>query len=159
MDGLPGLGSVDTSVASHAKLDNWFGPAMVFVFGGCAEMIEVHTARFRDHRSQLYTLGWERIEVKHQYDEITGDLARPPHLLEMIEAAETLGKELDFIRVDFYDTLKKLYFGEFTTGPGGGLESFQPEAFDCQLGERWVLPPSLASRVWSPRKPATDRQN
>ena len=58
----------------------------------------------------------------------------------MIVAAETLGKDLDFLRVDFYDTFAGLYFGEITTTPGSGLERFDPEAFDRYLGGRWVLP-------------------
>jgi len=112
----------------------------VFVFGGQAEMIQVDTTRFTDHRRRLFTPLWQKLDVLLQYDDICGDVPQPPHLGEMIVAAETLGKDLDFIRVDFYDTAAGLYFGEITTIPEGGLGRFDPEAFDRYLGGRWVLP-------------------
>ena len=37
------------------------------------------------------------------YDDIEGDVARPPHLAQMIAAAETLGEDMDFVRADFHD--------------------------------------------------------
>jgi hypothetical protein len=74
----------------------------------------------------------------------------------MIIAAETLGKDLDFLRIDFYDTSTRLYFGEITTTPEGGWSCFQPQAFDRHLGESWILPAGPASRIWSHRKPAAD---
>lgn len=39
------------------------------------------------------------------------------HLYGMISAAEVLGKGMDFIRADFYDTPDRLYLGELTTTP------------------------------------------
>ena len=123
----------------------------VFVFGGRAEMLQVDATRFTDHRRRFYTPCWEKLDVLLTYDDICGDVPRPPHLREMLIASETLGKDLDFIRVDFYDTSACLYFGEITTAPGGGWESFQPPTFDGYLGERWILQAGLASRIWSRR--------
>jgi hypothetical protein len=130
----------------------------VFVFGGRAEMLQVDTARFIAHGRRFYTPAWEKLDVRLTYDDICGDVPRPPHLDEMIIAAETLGKNLDFVRIDFYDISTRLYFGEITTGPGGGWERFQPPAFDIYLGRRWDLPAGLASRTWSRRKPSADRR-
>jgi hypothetical protein len=50
--------------------------------------------------------------VTFEYDELRGRVPRPVHLAEMIAAAEALGKDLDFVRADFYDTAARLYFGE-----------------------------------------------
>ena len=129
----------------------------VFVFGGRAEMLQVDATRFTDHRRRFYTPAWEKLDVLLIYDDICGDVPRPPHLAEMIIAAETLGKDLDFLRIDFYDTSTRLSVGEFTTAPEGGWSRFQPQAFDCHLGKRWILPAGPASRIWSRRKPAADR--
>ena len=59
-----------------------------------------------------------------KYDDISGEIAKPVHLEEMIGAAETLGQDLDFIRADFYDTPGRLYFGELTMTPGCGTGPF-----------------------------------
>lgn len=62
---------------------------------------------------------------------------RPPHLEELIAAAENLGRDIDFVRADFYDTACKYYFGELTTTPAAGLEKFDPPEFNTMLGRLW----------------------
>jgi hypothetical protein len=62
----------------------------------------------------------------------------------MLRAAEALGRDIDFVRADFYDTDARLYFGELTTTPGGGLEPLRPVSLDYQLGTLWHLPPRRA---------------
>jgi hypothetical protein len=42
---------------------------------------------------------------------VSGDIPRPTHLAEMLAAAKTLCRDLDFVRADFYDTAERLYFG------------------------------------------------
>jgi hypothetical protein len=113
----------------------------LFVFGGTAEMIQVDAGRFVDHRRRLYTPAWQKLPVLLEVDDINGDVPRPPHLTQMIDAAEMLGRDFDFIRADFYDTRDDLYFGELTTTPGCGLDRFRPKDFDQHLGARWKLLP------------------
>jgi hypothetical protein len=90
-----------------------------FVFRGRVEFIYVVTDRLTNHKRRLYTPAWEKLDVRLESEEVEGDAPRPPHLAEMIEAAETLGRDWDFIRVDLYDTAERLYFGELTLTPGG----------------------------------------
>lgn len=110
-----------------------------FVFDGKVDMVQVDTARFTDHRRRLYSPTWERLGALLQYDDVIGDVPRPPHLAEMITAAATLGAGLDFVRADFYDTGERIYFGELTNYPGAGLDRFRPTEFDRWLGERWKV--------------------
>jgi hypothetical protein len=112
----------------------------LFVFGGTVEMIQVDANRFTGHRRRLYSPAWEKLPVLLKHDDISGNIAKPVHLGEMIAAAETLGRDLDFIRADFYDTPGRLYLGELTATPGCGLERFRPKEFDRYLGRRWKLP-------------------
>jgi hypothetical protein len=58
----------------------------------------------------------------------------------MIAAAQTLCRDLDFVRADFYDTAERLYFGELTTTPECATGRFRPQQFDRYLGGRWTLP-------------------
>ena len=37
------------------------------------------------------------------HEDILGEIPPPPHLSEMIAAAETLGREFVFVRADFFD--------------------------------------------------------
>jgi hypothetical protein len=122
----------------------------LFVFGGTVEMIQVDSGRFTDHKRRLYSPTWEKLPVLLEYDDIAGDVPRPRHLEQMIAAAETLGRDFDFIRADFYDTPDWLYFGELTTAPGCGHDLFRPKEFDHHLGRRWKLP-TLTERA-RPRK-------
>ena len=118
----------------------------LFVFDGAVEMIQVDTARFSDHRRRLYTPTWEKLPVWYAYDDISGEVPRPRHLQQMIAAAEALGRGLDFIRADFYDTPDRVYFGELTTTPECGYGLFRPDEFDHHLGRRWKLPNAGALR-------------
>jgi TupA-like ATPgrasp len=113
----------------------------LFVFDGIVQMIQVDSGRFGDHhRRRLYSPTWEKQPVLLEYDDIRGDVPRPRHLKQMIAAAETLGRDFDFIRADFYDTPDCMYVGELTTTPGCGIDRFRPKEFDHHLGRSWKLP-------------------
>ncbi|MFU0784634.1 MAG: Glycosyl transferase [Thermoanaerobacterium thermosaccharolyticum] len=65
---------------------------------------------------------------------------KPKNLKKMLEFAERLSKDIPFVRVDFYETKGKLYFGELTFYPGAGFEEFIPESYDYLLGS-WIQLP------------------
>ena len=58
----------------------------------------------------------------------------------MLEAASSVGREYDFIRVDLYDVEGHIYFGEITPYPAGGVVPFSDREFDLWLGSQWTLP-------------------
>ncbi len=127
----------------------------LFVFHGRVHVIEVpHPSAVvgckpGEAGSALYTREWKRLPVKGVLASYCNKNARkesrwidcntpaPPHLASMLEAAEVLGQEWDFIRVDFYDTPKKFYFGEITLTPAAGRERFEPVEHDHRLGSLW----------------------
>ena len=49
---------------------------------------------------------------------------KPEHLSEMVEIAKKLSTDFEFVRVDLYDFQGKVYFGELTFSPLGGLLSY-----------------------------------
>jgi hypothetical protein len=112
----------------------------LFVFGGRVEFIYVVTDRLTNHKRRLYSRAWEKLDVRLESAEAEGEGPRPPHLLDMIAAAETLGRDWDFIRVDMYDTPTQFYFGELTMTPGGGRFRFDPKEYDRYLGSLWKRP-------------------
>lgn len=120
----------------------------VFVFDGVARMVQVDKrtttfdkTRSAVHQRRLYTPTWERVNARFgtQLRDIVGHVAKPPHLNDMIAAAQKLGAGLDFIRADFYDTARRFYFGEFAVYPDAGLYQFDPTSFDLTLGEYWEI--------------------
>ena len=60
---------------------------------------------------------------------------KPAQLDEIIKIAEFLAKDFPFARVDFFITPNKLYVGEITFTPSGGLGIFNPIDWDYKLGE------------------------
>jgi hypothetical protein len=108
-----------------------------FVFRGRVELIYVVTNRIANHQRRLYSPAWEKLDVQLESERVEGDASRPPHLAEMISAAEILGRDWDFIRVDLYDTPEQFYFGELTLTPGGGRFRFHPKEYDRYLGTVW----------------------
>ncbi|MBV8814992.1 MAG: hypothetical protein JO271_10920 [Verrucomicrobia bacterium] len=120
-------------------IDDGGGPVptdyRLFVFEGTVELIEVNVGHLTRGRVRLYTPAWEKLAPKSG-----DDVPRPAHLTEMIAAAVTLCGELDFVRVDFFDTPEKLYFGELTTSPECAMGRFLLEGLDRSLGRHWNLP-------------------
>jgi len=115
------------------------------VFGGRVELVQVDTGRFGSHRRRLYTRDWTPVDVREAV--APGPVTPPPaSLTEMLEVAEALGADFDFIRVDLYDVDGQVWFGELTPYPGGGLDRFDP-ALDRGLGACWQLPPRSAVRA------------
>ena len=87
-------------------------------------------------RRVMYSTEWTNLHFilnDSHYTEI--EVPRPKHLDEMLHYAATLSAGLDYARVDFYDTDSRVYFGEITLTPMGGLLSyFSQEALDV-MGE------------------------
>lgn len=111
----------------------------LFVFHGRVRMIQVDLDRFDAHTRNLYTPDWERLDV--EYGCPGGmDVERPCRLPEMLDIAERLGADTDFVRVDLYCLGRRVVFGELTNYPLAGSGEFRPPEFDRRLGEWWTLP-------------------
>ena len=64
---------------------------------------------------------------------------KPLNYEKMVELSEKLAEYINapFIRIDLYEIQAKIYFGEITFYPGGGVEEFTPEIWDYTLGS-WI---------------------
>src|SRR5206468_179681 len=96
--------------------------------------------RFQDHRRNLYLPDWQPVDVEYKCRRSDVELPKPRSLPVLLEVAEALGQETDFIRVDLYDLAGRIVFGELTNYPGGGQERFTPAAYDEELGAWWSPP-------------------
>ena len=117
-----------------------------FVFHGKVGMVVVDQDRFSGHTSTLLTPDWRELAVTGRFDSAAVLPQRPPGYAEMLEVAQKLGTDFEFVRVDLYDVDGRVYFGELTHNPGGGLVRLQPREFDRALGELWRFGMPLADR-------------
>lgn len=109
------------------------------VFHGSVEYIDVHFDRFGDHVYRLFDRDWTPLDVRWGGESrLDPKIGRPELFEEMIDVAETLGAEFDFIRVDLYQpNADRIAFGELTVTPAAGWDGFEPQAFDFELGSYW----------------------
>lgn len=108
-----------------------------WVFHGRVELIQVDQSRFKKHKRTFFCRDWTRkaLKVTHSTEELP--MTPPENLDEMIEVAEQLSSDTDFIRVDLYTDGDKIFFGELTLYPGSGYEVFSPYSEDLRLGDLW----------------------
>lgn len=108
-----------------------------FVFDGVVQMISVGSASYRKHKENaFFTRDWQPIALTAYKEKLPNPLPeRPTNLQEIIVAAEKLGKGIDFLRADFYQSTHGVLLGEVTLYPGGGHAN-TPTA--CPRFNRWL---------------------
>jgi hypothetical protein len=105
----------------------------LFVFRGKVRVVQVDRDRFGRHTQVLYDERWNRIDGT--VAAAPGEPAPPPaSLAAMLDAAERLSANVDFVRVDLYEIAGRPYFGELTSSPNKGLSPFRPPALDAWFG-------------------------
>lgn len=88
----------------------------------------------------FYDLDWKPMPFERHYPNSHTVISKPKNYDKMIEIAEKLSNDINFVRVDFYEINGKLYFGEITLYPGSGFEEFTPDSYDYLLGS-WIRLP------------------
>ena len=121
-----------------------------FVFGGRASHVQVHLDRAGNHRWLVLDRDWRVVEGQG----IGSAPERPATLQRMLAAAETVGAEFDFVRVDFYEVEGRPLFGEVAFYPGSGLLPVKPDALDFEWGTLW----SEAARRRESAQPEESKQ-
>lgn len=114
----------------------------VLCFNGEPKLIEVHKGRFYgNHTADNYDESWNKTDIE-QYDLPKSDkiMPKPVFLEEMLHLSKLLSKNLIHVRVDWYFTNNRLYFGELTFFDGSGYNLFCGDA-DGLLGS-WIKLPN-----------------
>lgn len=113
----------------------------VLCFNGEPKIVEVHKGRFNgQHTQDCYDEFWNKTDIE-QYDLPKTDeiMPKPAFLEEMLHLSKLLSKDLIHVRVDWYFTNNRLYFGELTFFDGSGYNLFCGNA-DELLGS-WIKLP------------------
>jgi hypothetical protein len=115
------------------------------VYDGRVAFFLLLHGRLDIRRLRYYDRDWHPLDLYH------GPLAelrpRPKHLDEMIDVAEALGRDMDFVRVDlYYPSDGAVLFGEFTLAPASGRLRFNLQSTDEWMGSLWRQRPYLDLR-------------
>lgn len=109
-----------------------------YVFHGKVQLISVHHDGRGRHTGRLFDYCWRPISARYAHLTPGPVIEKPKQLEHMIEVAEALGEEFDFVRVDLYaPNDNRIVFGEMTLAPFAGRGAFVPRGFDWELGSYW----------------------
>lgn len=108
-----------------------------FCFNGEVKFIQVDTGRSSTHIQTFYDKDWNKLDFTYVGGKTDIIESRPTKLEEMIELSEKLSKQFPFVRVDFYYTNNKIYFGELTFTPNNGMQLFSPVEKELEFGN-WI---------------------
>ncbi|MEF2978980.1 ATP-grasp fold amidoligase family protein [Subtercola sp. YIM 133946] len=111
-----------------------------FVFHQTCQYIQVDAGRFGDRTQDFYRPDWHHLPLSGGPPWAATPRPRPRRLAEMIELAETLARDTDFVRVDLYHLPDRVVVGELTSYPAGGDSPFDPVSFDAEFGSHWSVP-------------------
>ncbi|NLZ34564.1 MAG: hypothetical protein GX889_06575 [Clostridiales bacterium] len=119
------------------NLNSDFLDCRVFCFNGKPEFIQIDEGfAYGQTRRNHYDLNWNKLDFKMKYDSIEREIKKPKNLAKVIELAEVLCRDFNFVRVDFYLSDEKIYFSELTFTPTGGRQVIKPDKYDFILGEK-----------------------
>ena len=87
-----------------------------------------------------YDMQWRLLPLrKSDMPPCTSPVPRPLEFDTMRFMAERLADGRDHIRIDFFVSDGCVYVGELTIYHHSGLFRYEPDIYDCTLGEWWQL--------------------
>lgn len=112
-----------------------------FCFNGEPQFMQLEVGRYTDHNARnFYDMDWNLMPFgKSIPHDPTLSISKPKMFDEMKRIARDLCKPFQFVRVDLYQVGGKVYFGELTFFPAGGMPDFIPSEYDRIVGDMWTL--------------------
>lgn len=112
-----------------------------YCFHGQPKYILVKTMEDNVLKKCYYDLDWNKITPEKDSDKhLKKEIEKPKCFEEMITIAQKLSTEFIFIRVDLYEIKNKIYFGELTFFPTGGMHRIYIEELNEKMGKLIKLP-------------------
>lgn len=104
----------------------------------------VVTGRGTENQTRSFVdMDWKVMPFGRQGMEIAEKVTKPKCLDDMMRLCRILSAKFPFVRVDFYEVDGRIYVGEMTFYPGGGLLPFDPPEWDAILGDMITLPQKM----------------
>lgn len=111
-----------------------------YVFDGKVQYIHVDFNRGTKNQSRtIFDRNWSLQDFELLYPK-GPEIEKPGNIDKMIQIAEKLGEDINFVRVDLYNIdEQEIKFGEITIGPGSGRSQIRPKTGDYKLGKHWKI--------------------
>lgn len=107
-----------------------------FCFDGEPKFMFIATGRAKQNTCfDFFDMDFGWIPVKQHYPNANVRPVKPARWDEMKELAAKLSQGFKHVRVDFFQSSGKVYFGEMTFTHFGGFERIEPEEYDVKFGE------------------------
>lgn len=118
------------------KKDGELRDYKIFCFNGKPKMMFIATNRQGDGETyfDFFDENFKHLPFTNGHSNAPSLPHRPARFAKMMELAGKLSKGIPQLRVDFYETNGKIYFGELTFFHWSGLVKFEPEEWDKKLG-------------------------
>ena len=110
-----------------------------FCFDGRAEFVLMTFDRFGSLTEKHVNRNFQPLDLWNGAPQYTGKINKPANYEEMLNLADSLAQDFDFVRVDLYSVGDHVYFGELTCYPAGGLARFKPKEYEFIFGKKWNL--------------------
>lgn len=116
----------------------------VYCFGGKAEFVMLCVGRDQGHPKFLYfdkdfnfmrNFSRDGMQMPEDFS-----MEKPAGYDDVFRYAQILSEPFPFVRADFYLIDGKIYFGELTFTPGGGLDARKIPEVDRLFGDMTILP-------------------
>ena len=113
----------------------------IFCFNGNPKIIQcIQNDKTKDETVDYFDIEWNLLNLRQNYPNSQHPLEKPIKLKEMLEICQKLSKDFDFLRVDLYLVNRDIKFSEFTFYTDAGINIFEPESWDMELGKWLKLP-------------------
>lgn len=96
-----------------------------YCFNGKAEYVMVCTGRTSGQTEfYFFNRNWELCRLNQRGKDAPDDftLPKPPNIENMFDIAETLSRGIPHVRIDLYNTIGHIYFGEITFFSQSGFD-------------------------------------
>lgn len=111
-----------------------------FVYHGRALFVQVDYGRFSDRWCELFCdRNWNKIPMRWGVREVERPVPKPRNFEKMLQLAEEIGVQFDFVRVDLYEVPSGIFFGETTFYPDAGYGRIEPAEWDFKFGAPWMI--------------------
>nr|WP_319512548.1 ATP-grasp fold amidoligase family protein [uncultured Draconibacterium sp.] len=111
----------------------------IHCFNGKPCYIQTIFDRNEGVKENWFDTDWKPVDL-YYFSANKKQIEKPGNLSELLNVAEKLAKDFNYVRVDLYSINKKILFGELTFHPYSGLMKFQPQEWDKKLGDLLKLP-------------------
>lgn len=107
-----------------------------FCFDGKPQFMFIATGRAKQETCfDFFDMDFNWIPVKQHYPNANVRPTKPEKWGEMVDLSTKLSDGFKHVRIDFFQSSGKVYFGEMTFTHFGGFEKFEPEEYDAKFGK------------------------